>query len=88
LLYQKKKELDNMIALLWDTGTEAEEIARATKKAKGIIAAKLERQGDEVNNRYEALTRRKGELQKALAVELTENTIGIYYDSVKRLRWG
>jgi hypothetical protein len=60
---------------LRDTETKAEETARASRKAKGIIAETLERQGDEVNNRYEALLRRKGGIQEALAVELTENTI-------------
>jgi hypothetical protein len=65
-----------VIALLRDTEKEAEEIACTTRKAKGIIAAKLERQGEEVNKRYEALTRRKSELQEALAIELTENMIG------------
>jgi len=71
----KEKELDHVIALLEDTEKEAEEIACASRKAKGLIAAKLERQGDEVNKRYEALTQRKSELQEALAIELTDDMI-------------
>jgi hypothetical protein len=71
----KQKELEHVLALLEDTEKEAEEIACASRKAKGLIAAKLERQGDEVNKRYEALTRRKSELQEALAIELTDNMI-------------
>jgi len=45
-------------------------------KAKGIIAAQLEQQADEINRRFLALNTRKIELHEALAVELTENTIG------------
>src|SRR5215207_22742 len=71
----KQKELEHVLALLEDTEKEAEEIACASRKAEGLIAAKLERQGDEVNKRYEALTRRKSELQEALAIELTDNMI-------------
>ena len=36
----------------------------------------MEKQADEVNQRYQVLTARKIKLQEALAVELTENTIG------------
>jgi site-specific DNA recombinase len=71
----KQKELEHVIALLKETEKEAEEIARATPKAKGIIAAKLEQQADEVNRRYQALTKRKAELQEALTFELTEGNI-------------
>jgi hypothetical protein len=35
----------------------------------------LEQQGEEVNKRYQALAKRKIELQEALAVELSDNTI-------------
>jgi len=71
----KQKELEHIIGLLKDTEKEADAIARATPKAKGIIAAKLEQQGDEVNKRYQALTKRKIELQDSLAFELTERNI-------------
>jgi len=71
----KQKELEHVIALLKDTEKEADAIARATPKAKGIIAAKLEQQADEVNRRYQALTDHKVKLQQALAVELTDRNI-------------
>lgn len=71
----KQKELEHVITLLRNTEVEAEEIARATPKAKGIIAEKLEQQADEVGRRYQALTTRQTELQEALAFELTDGTI-------------
>jgi hypothetical protein len=43
----KQKELEHVIALLEETEVEAEEIARAICKARGIIAAKLQHQADE-----------------------------------------
>ena len=51
---------------------EADEIARAMLKAKGIIAVKLEQQADEVDRRYQALTARTMELQEALAFEMKD----------------
>ena len=71
----KQKELQHVEALLKETEKEAEQIARTIPKAKGVIAAKLEQQGEEVNRRYQALTKRKVELQEALAIELTERNI-------------
>lgn len=71
----KQRELEHVIALLQDTEKEADEIARATPRAKGIIAAKLEQQADEVDRRYQALTARIAELQEALAFELTDSNI-------------
>lgn len=62
--------------MLNETEKEAEEIAEAAKKVKGIVGAKLERQAEEVEKRYQALTKHKAELQDDLSVELTENTIG------------
>jgi site-specific DNA recombinase len=71
----KQKELDHIQALLKDTEKEADEIVREIPKTKGIIHDKLEQQGEEVNKRYQALTKRKAELQEALAVELTDRNI-------------
>jgi len=71
----KQKELEHVIALLKATENEADEIARATRKIKGLVGEKLQKQADEVNERYEALTKRRNKLQGALAVELTEKTI-------------
>jgi len=71
----KQKELEHIIALLRDTETEAEDIAQAACKAKGIIAAKLEQQADEVNRRYQALMAHKVELEEALDSELTNQSV-------------
>jgi site-specific DNA recombinase len=71
----KQRELEHVIGLLNDTEKEAEEIALVSRKVKGIVSEKLEKQSDEVNRRYQALQARKMELQETLAVELTENTI-------------
>lgn len=75
ILQPKQKELEHVTALLQDTEKEADEIARATPKAKGIIAVKLEQQADEVDRRYQALTTRIMELQEALTFELTDCNI-------------
>jgi len=76
----KQKELDHLLALLTETEKEAESIARATPKAKGIITKKLEQQADEVNKRYQTLTTRQMKLQEALAVELTDQNIDSLLD--------
>ena len=72
----KQRELEHVTGLLNDTEREADEIALVSRKVKGIVSEKLEKQSDEVNRRYQALQARKIELQEALEVELTENTIG------------
>jgi len=74
-MYPKQEEFEHVIALLKDTEMEADIIAREIRKTKGIIHDKLEQQCEEVERRYQALTARKNELQEALAVELTEETI-------------
>jgi hypothetical protein len=78
----KQKELEHVIALLADTEKEVDEIASATIKARGIVAARLEQQAEEVDRRYQALTARKSELQDALSLELTDNMI----DDLMRFR--
>jgi hypothetical protein len=50
-------------------------MARASTKAKGIIASKLEKPGEEVNKRYEAFTGRRRELENTMAFELTDQII-------------
>ena len=65
-MHPKQKELEHVIALLADTEREAEELAHATRKVKGLVGKKLERQADEVDRRFEALTRRKIELEESL----------------------
>jgi site-specific DNA recombinase len=71
----KQNELQHVIALLTETEREADEIARAARKVKGLVGERLERQAEEVNRRYHALTRRKGELEQSLTAELTDNAI-------------
>ena len=71
----KQKELENLIALLNDTEREADIIALEIRKAKGIIRAKLEQHGEEVDKRYQALTKRKTELEEVATFELTESTM-------------
>ena len=60
----KQKELDHVKALITATEYEAEEIALAIKKTKGIVAEKLQAQSDEINRRYEALQARRVTLQE------------------------
>ena len=74
-LQPKQNEFGHVLALLKDTEKEAEQIAREILKTKGIIRAKLEQQGEEVDKRYHALSARKMKLQEALAVELTDRNI-------------
>jgi site-specific DNA recombinase len=74
-MHPKQKELEHVIALLQDTEKEADEIVWAIAKVKGIIAAKLEQQADEVDRRYQALTARMMELQESLTLEFTDHNI-------------
>jgi hypothetical protein len=71
----QRRELEHVLALLTNTEKEADQIANAAKKVKGLVGERLQHQADEVNQRYEAILKRQSELQEALAVELTESTI-------------
>jgi len=71
----KQRELDNVIALLKETEREADEIARATRRVKGLVGERLQQQANEVDERYQALTRRMSDLQESLTTELTEDAI-------------
>ncbi len=72
----KVDELQTVLDYLAEAETEADEIARAIRKAKGAVAASLERQQDDCNKRHEALTRRRDELQAELAQQtLTDDAI-------------
>lgn len=51
------------------------DVLKDFNSVSGIIAAKLEQQGDEVGRRDQALTARKVELQETLAFELTDRNI-------------
>jgi len=80
-----QKELDHVIALIAQTEKEADEIAWAITKTKGLIATRLEQQALEVNNRFQALTYRTVELQTALKLELTDsmiNNLMLFRDAV------
>src|SRR5687768_11221106 len=71
----KQRELEHVLALLNDTDREADEIAYAVQKVKGIVSEKLQAQSEEVNLRFQALEKRRSELQQALELELTNGTI-------------
>jgi len=71
----KQKKLQHVIALLKDTELEADEIARAATKVKGIVAEKLQAQADEIDRRYQALQARKVKLHEDLKAELTDRNI-------------
>jgi hypothetical protein len=78
----KQYELENIDSLLEQTEEEAEDIARTMTKAKGLVAAKLQQQADEVDRRFQALTARKSELQESLTLDLTDSVI----DDLMRFR--
>ena len=64
------------------TEEEAEDIARAMTRAKGLVAAKLQQQADEVDKRFQALTARKSQLQESSPPDLTDRVI----DNLMRFR--
>ena len=51
-------------------------------RAKGLVAAKLQQQADEVVKRFQVLTARKSQLQESLALDLTDRVI----DNLMRFR--
>jgi len=71
----KQKELSHIDALLKETENEAEEVARATPKAKGIIAQKLQQQAIEIDRRFQALVSRKTEILETINLQLTDDNI-------------
>lgn len=72
----KVDELQTVLDYLAEAEKEADEIAQALRKAKGAVAASLERQQDECNKKYDALTKRRDELQAELAQRtLTDEAI-------------
>jgi site-specific DNA recombinase len=71
----KQKELEHVKALLIDTEYEAVQVAETLKKVKGIVAEKLQAQVDEIDRRYQALQKRKAELESDLQTELSDGTI-------------
>jgi site-specific DNA recombinase len=71
----KQRELEHIIALLIDTEKEADEIARAAMKVKGIVGQRLEQQAEEIDQRYQALVARQTELLAEMNLELTDSNI-------------
>lgn len=67
----KVDELQTVLDYLAEAEKEADEIAQALRKAKGAVATSLERQQDECNKKYDALTKRRDELQ----AELSQRTL-------------
>jgi site-specific DNA recombinase len=68
-------ELEHIQALIEQTEREADEIAGALPRTRGLVAARLEQQAEEVERRYQALLTRQAELQEALTLELTDGMI-------------
>jgi len=71
----RRKELEHVNALLEKTEQEADDVARAIIKTKGLVAAKLEQQALEIDRRYQALQERRAKLESALKFELTDRNI-------------
>ena len=80
----KQKELEHVIALLKTTEKEADEVARAATRVKGIVGERLQKQAEEIDKRFQALTERKAKLLEALNLELTDRNI----DSMLEFREG
>ena len=71
-----ENELDHVIALIGQTEQEADQIARVIGKTKGVVAARLEKQIEEIDRRFQALQERKSELENNINKHyLTDNKI-------------
>jgi len=63
-------------AMIIQTEADALEIGQALKRATGLVAKNLEQNMNEVNQRYDALCKRRDTLQAELSVtRLTDNAI-------------
>jgi len=72
----KVEELSAVVAMIVQAEADAVEIGQALRLADGLVAKSLKRDQDEVNSRYEALCKRRDNLQSELAVRrLTDNAI-------------
>jgi len=75
-LAPKRDDLEHIEAMLGDCDMEATECAVAMRIAKGRVKEKLERQQDEINARYEALSTRREKLHADLgARQLTDDRV-------------
>jgi site-specific DNA recombinase len=72
----KLEELNAVEAMIVQTEADAVEIGQAMKRATGLVAKSLEQNMNEVNQRYDALCKRKETLQADLSVtQLTDDAI-------------
>jgi site-specific DNA recombinase len=70
------EELNAIDAMIVQTEADAVEIGQAMKRATGLVAKSLEQNMNEVNQRYDALCKRKEILQAGLSVtQLTDDAI-------------
>ena len=65
-----------------DTEYEAEQVAETLKKVKGIVGEKLQKDADEIDQRYKAFLARKAKLEAELKSELTD----IHVDNLLQFR--
>jgi hypothetical protein len=71
-----ENELQNICELIERTEQDADQIADAIRKTRGIVVSRLQNQAEEINNRYEALINRKNELERNITKSyLTEDKI-------------
>lgn len=72
----KLEELNAVEAMMVQTEADAVEIGQALKRATGLVAKSLEQNMTEVNQRYDALCKRRETLQTELSVtQLTDDAI-------------
>ena len=72
----KLEELNAVEAMIIQTEADALEIGQALRRATGLVAKSLEQNMSEVNQRYEALCKRRETLQSELSVtRLTDSAI-------------
>ena len=77
----KKNELEHVKALIGQAQSEADDIANAMCKVKGIVAERLQNQAEEVDRRYQALLVRRQKLEAVLATkDLTDRNIASFLE--------
>jgi site-specific DNA recombinase len=85
----KQSELDIVKAMISEAENEAVEVSEALKKASGIVGRTLENNMQDVNRRYDALIKRRDELQADLsALRLSDTAIGNALEFAEDVRLG
>ena len=85
----RRDELQAVEGLIEQADHEISEIAAALPKAKGRVGETLQAKADEVNARYDALTKRRSELQAELgALRLTEDALSEILQYARDVRVG